>query len=71
MFFKYMTLPNEHFKSKPRKTDFFGVIFFFFLTKKISIWPKNVTPGLRGVQIKRDTLQLLPDSVCNVELTDH
>lgn len=69
MFFKYTTLCNEYFKSKPSKTDFFRVGVFF--KQKISIWPKNVLPGWRGVQIKRDTLQVLRDKVCNVELTDH
>lgn len=55
----------------PAKLISLGLGFFFFFKQKISIWPKNVMPGWRRVQIKRDTLQLLRDKVCNVELTDH
>lgn len=52
--------------SNPAKLISSGV----FLTGNY-IWPKNLMPDLRMVQIKRDILKLLTDSVCNLNLTDH
>lgn len=52
--------------SNPTKLISLGV----FLTGNY-IWPKNLMPDLRMVQIKRDILKLLTDSVCKLNLTAH
>lgn len=64
---RYVSFHNEYFKFKTSKTDLVGVFF----KQRISIWPKNLMPGLRVVQIKRDILKLLEGRVWNMELTDH
>lgn len=67
MVLRYVSFHNEYFKFKTSKTDLVGVFF----KQRISIWPKNLMPGLRVVQIKRDILKLLEGRVWNMELTDH